>query len=64
MPKTVTFDEIHLVLLVPAHLNPQHSLTIRRVTRHKSFDRKLSQAIQQVLDSYPAMKPVSFTLTR
>jgi hypothetical protein len=58
MAKQVQFDELRLVLLVPADLEEAACEAIRRTLESKPFRDLLRRAIRQVFQRYPELAPV------
>lgn len=64
MAPKVLLEEFHLSLYVMSDLKPPITRSIRHTFNQKSFQRRLRNALQQVLRHYPALQEVQCRLSR
>lgn len=64
MSAYVLFDEVHLIVRVPADLEESACETIQRILESRSFRSALHQAVRQVLRQYPELEPIRVRISR
>ena len=64
MAKSITFDEFHLTVLVPAGFSRTEITSVKRTLKNRRFQTCLRQAIGDVARRYRCLKSAKFRRSR
>lgn len=57
-------EELHIGLLVPRDLPAKDAAAVRRTLRAAKFERRLRQAVDDVIRDFPTLRAVKLAVSR